>query len=292
MILLRELSSATRTPPTRPRKPSTHLVEEARAAVLQATSTPRRTSMWRSSPPTPAARSSWSASPIPFAARRHYLLTFDNHNSVNGIREFARARGAEVTYIPVCLPDIARGRERAWPSCLDRARPGGHNLFAFPAQSNFSGVQHPLDWIEQAHAKGWDGSAGCGRLCAHQPPRPQPLETGLRAALVLQDVRLSDRRWLPAGAAKRRWPGCTGRGSPAAPSPSPRCRATSTTWASGEMGFEDGTLNYLAPARSRRSGCGTSQSVGMDTDPRAGALPDRLAARPPAIRAASQWPAR
>ena len=26
-----------------------------------------------------------------------YLLTFDNHNSVNGIREFAHARGAEVT---------------------------------------------------------------------------------------------------------------------------------------------------------------------------------------------------
>ena len=31
-----------------------------------------------------------------------------------------------------------------------------HNLFAYPAQSNFSGVQHPLDWIEQAHAHGWD----------------------------------------------------------------------------------------------------------------------------------------
>src|SRR5690606_16010385 len=35
-----------------------------------------------------------------------YLLTFDNHNSVNGIREFAHARGAEVTDIPVMLPDI------------------------------------------------------------------------------------------------------------------------------------------------------------------------------------------
>jgi selenocysteine lyase/cysteine desulfurase len=31
-----------------------------------------------------------------------------------------------------------------------------HNLFAYPAQSNFSGVQHPLEWIEQAHAHGWD----------------------------------------------------------------------------------------------------------------------------------------
>ena len=32
----------------------------------------------------------------------------------------------------------------------------GHNLFAYPAQSNFSGVQHPLEWIAQAQAQGWD----------------------------------------------------------------------------------------------------------------------------------------
>ena len=84
-----------------------------------------------------------------------YLLTFDNHNSVNGIREFAHARGAEVTYIPVALPDM-----RADASGLSRelARPSkaGHNLFAYPAQSNFSSVQHPLEWIEQAHQHGWD----------------------------------------------------------------------------------------------------------------------------------------
>ena len=29
----------------------------------------------------------------PFEAGSHYLLTFDNHNSVNGIREFAHATG-------------------------------------------------------------------------------------------------------------------------------------------------------------------------------------------------------
>jgi len=84
-----------------------------------------------------------------------YLLTFDNHNSVNGIREFAHARCADVTYIPIALPDM-----RVDASHLDRelARPskGGHNLFAYPAQSNFSSVTHPLDWIEQAHKNGWD----------------------------------------------------------------------------------------------------------------------------------------
>jgi molybdenum cofactor sulfurtransferase len=29
-------------------------------------------------------------------------------------------------------------------------------LFAYPAQSNFSSVQHPLEWIDRAHSKGWD----------------------------------------------------------------------------------------------------------------------------------------
>jgi selenocysteine lyase/cysteine desulfurase len=44
----------------------------------------------------------------PFGAGDHFLLTFDNHNSVNGIREFARSRGATVTYIPVLLRTCAR----------------------------------------------------------------------------------------------------------------------------------------------------------------------------------------
>jgi molybdenum cofactor sulfurtransferase len=91
----------------------------------------------------------------PFAKGGHYLLTFDNHNSVNGIREFAHARGAEVTYIPVRLPDM-RVDAAAFDEYLRRGQKGEHNLFAYPAQSNFSSVQHPLEWIEKAHAAGWD----------------------------------------------------------------------------------------------------------------------------------------
>jgi selenocysteine lyase/cysteine desulfurase len=78
-----------------------------------------------------------------------------NHNSVNGIREFARAKGAAFTYLPVVPPDL-----RVDPATLDdylnQANPAGHNLFAYPAQSNFSGVKHPLEWIARAQAKGWD----------------------------------------------------------------------------------------------------------------------------------------
>ncbi|MFZ0545470.1 MAG: aminotransferase class V-fold PLP-dependent enzyme [Candidatus Promineifilaceae bacterium] len=91
----------------------------------------------------------------PFGPEDHYLLTFDNHNSVNGIREFARAKGAAFAYVPLTRPDLridqARLRE-LW----ETADPDHNNLFAYPAQSNFSGVKHPLELIEQAHERGWD----------------------------------------------------------------------------------------------------------------------------------------
>lgn len=91
----------------------------------------------------------------PFRPGDRFLLTFDNHNSVNGIREFARARGAETTYVPSVAPEL-RVDESLLPRYLTEVGGDHHNLFAYPAQSNFSGVQHPLDWIEQAHAHGWE----------------------------------------------------------------------------------------------------------------------------------------
>ena len=91
----------------------------------------------------------------PFGPGSRYLLTFDNHNSVNGIREFAHARLAEVVYIPLALPDmrVDEAMLDAHLGRIDRSKP---SLFAYPAQSNFSSVQHPLQWIERAHDLGWD----------------------------------------------------------------------------------------------------------------------------------------
>ena len=91
----------------------------------------------------------------PFAPGDQFLLTFDNHNSVNGIREFDRAHGARTVYLPMVPPDL-RADEAALERALESATPGRHNLFAFPAQSNFSGVQHPLEWIARAQARGFD----------------------------------------------------------------------------------------------------------------------------------------
>ena len=91
----------------------------------------------------------------PFGSDSHYLLTFDNHNSVNGIREFARRHDSAITYVPLTLPEM-RVDGDVLREYFKLARPGGANLFAYPAQSNFSGVQHPLEWISQAQAMGWD----------------------------------------------------------------------------------------------------------------------------------------
>jgi molybdenum cofactor sulfurtransferase len=91
----------------------------------------------------------------PFGKDCHYLLTFDNHNSVNGIREYAHAKGADVTYIPLTLPDM-RVDEKILEAQLEQGKNACANLFAYPAQSNFSSVQHPLAWIDKAHNMGWD----------------------------------------------------------------------------------------------------------------------------------------
>lgn len=131
----------------------THLVERARRHVLD---------YFNASPEEYVAIFTPNASgalklvgeAYPFAAGDRYLLTADNHNSVNGIREFAWARGATATYVPVVAPAL-RVDEDALLAHLDQTEPERRHLFAYPAQSNFSGVQHPLEWIEPAQARGW-----------------------------------------------------------------------------------------------------------------------------------------
>jgi molybdenum cofactor sulfurtransferase len=133
---------------------STELVERARARVLEffnasdeeyvAIFTPNATGALR-----------LVGEAYPFHAGDRFLLTFDNHNSVNGIREFARARGADTTYVPSVAPDL-RVDEGLLPRYLSDTAGEHHNLLAYPAQSNFSGVQHPLEWIAQAQSHGWD----------------------------------------------------------------------------------------------------------------------------------------
>ena len=83
-----------------------------------------------------------------FSPATSYVLSADNHNSVNGIREYARRGGADVRVLP--LDDELR---------LDRPLDHlgyGPGLLAFPAQSNFSGVRHPLTLVAAAQSRGFD----------------------------------------------------------------------------------------------------------------------------------------
>jgi molybdenum cofactor sulfurtransferase len=140
---------------------STRLVEQARTSVLEFFNAPPEEYVVIFTANASGALKLVGES-FPFGHGDHYLLTFDNHNSVNGIREFARVHGAEIQYVPLILPDM-RVDEDQLSRYLERRRLGGNNLFAFPAQSNFSGVQHPLEWIGRAHEMGWsvllDGAA-------------------------------------------------------------------------------------------------------------------------------------
>ncbi len=91
----------------------------------------------------------------PFDDGSHFLLPFDNHNSVNGIREYARAKGAGVTYSPLTIEDLRFDRS-ALSGYLHAFRDARHKLFAYPAQSNVSGVKHSLKWVKEARELGWD----------------------------------------------------------------------------------------------------------------------------------------
>jgi selenocysteine lyase/cysteine desulfurase len=87
------------------------------------------------------------AEAFPFARASRLVLTADNHNSVNGLR--LAARGAAVEYVP--LDRNLRSEDPA-PWLRKTAKP---SLFAYPAQSNFSGVRHPLEWVRAAQASGY-----------------------------------------------------------------------------------------------------------------------------------------
>ncbi len=178
----------------------------------------------------------------PFEPGDRFLLTFDNHNSVNGIREFDRAHGAETAYVPVVPPEM-QVDEATLDEYLATARPGGHNLFAYPAQSNFSGVQHPLEWIERAQARGWD--------------------VLLDAAAFVGTSRLDLGRWRPdyvavsfykmfgyptgVGVLIARWPALRKLHRPwfaGGTITVASVQADTHVLASGAAAFEDGTLDY------------------------------------------------
>jgi molybdenum cofactor sulfurtransferase len=199
----------------------------------------------------------------PFTPGGRLLLTADNHNSVNGIREFARAKGVEAEYVPLTMPELRIDLDRVRAGLQGRPWGDPRRLFAFPAQSNFTGVKHPLELIELAHERGWDvlldaaAFVPTNRLDLSQVTpefvcvsfyKMFGYPTGVGCLLVRNSILPAlQRPWFAGGTVN--FATVQGR----AHILSPR-----------EAGFEDGTLNYLGiPAVD--VGLRHLQSIGIDT---------------------------
>ncbi|MCC6725452.1 MAG: aminotransferase class V-fold PLP-dependent enzyme [Saprospiraceae bacterium] len=91
----------------------------------------------------------------PFCEGSQFLLTADNHNSVNGIREYCQSKGGHYNYCPLHYEDLTID-ETSLDEMLRQHPESKHKLLAFPAQSNVSGVKHPLSWVAKAQSLGWD----------------------------------------------------------------------------------------------------------------------------------------
>lgn len=127
-----------------PSRASTEIIERARARVLRFFDVDASTHAVIFTANTSAAIKLVAES-YPFGPRSALILSADNHNSINGMREIARRAGADVRTMP--LDDELR---------LIGEPTDGAGLFAFPAQSNFSGVLHPLTLVDAAKARGLD----------------------------------------------------------------------------------------------------------------------------------------
>ncbi|MDZ4170062.1 MAG: aminotransferase class V-fold PLP-dependent enzyme [Coriobacteriia bacterium] len=197
----------------------------------------------------------------PFSDDSCYMISFDNHNSVNGIREYAHRAGAMVSYLSVHKPelrldDVVVAREITRPAC-------GNRLFAYPAQSNFSGVKHSLDWVDLARRRGWDVLLDCAAFAPTNrldlsvvKPDYVPLSfykmfgypTGV-GALVARHEALAKlcRPWFAGGTITLA-----------------SVQSGQHQLAPGHTGFEDGTVDYLGlPAVTL--GLAHLAAVGMDS---------------------------
>jgi selenocysteine lyase/cysteine desulfurase len=240
---------------------SAELVEAARQAIREFLGAPREEYLCVLTANASAALRLVGES-YPFAPGGALALTADNHNSVNGIREFARRQGARLRYVPVTAPELRV--DRAALSRVLHARPAGNGarrLLAFPAQSNFSGVRHDLDMVAEARAAGWDilvdaaAYAPTSGFDAHLVApdfaafsiyKITGYPTGVGCLLIRRDrAGLLRRPWFAGGTVTIASVG--GDGHYLQP---------------GEAGFEDGTVDYLSlPAVT--AGLAHIQRVGL-----------------------------
>ncbi|KAJ6445262.1 cysteine desulfurase [Purpureocillium lavendulum] len=188
----------------------------------------------------------------PFRKGSKLVLSSDNHNSVIGLREFAGRAGSRTSYVPVQAPDLriatsaittALPRRKNWR--LKKSSSARRGLFAYPAQSNFSGVRHPLSWVSLAQERGYDVLLD---VAAYLPTCALDLSTVRPDFVILSWYKLFG---FPTGVgcliarhdamARLRRPYFAGGTVEAV--------TIGVPWhkmAANESAYEDGTLNYLS----------------------------------------------
>ena len=222
---------------------STSLVEQTRAAVLRYFNASADEYAVIFTPNATGACHLVGES-YPFGRRSRLILTADNHNSVNGLREYAAKGGARVAYVGMNGSDL-RISEHALLGAIGRGHGSRPGLLAYPAQSNFSGVRHPLSWVARAQAAGYDVLLDAAAfvptsrldLSAVRPEfvalswyKMFGFPTGVGCLLARRDALERLRRpWFSGGTIRGvsvagRWHELLG----------------------DEAGFEDGTVNYLS----------------------------------------------
>ncbi len=193
----------------------------------------------------------------PFGPEAPLVLSADNHNSVNGMRRFAQRGGAPVHYLPL----DAELRLAATPADLAPVAQG-RGLFAFPAQSNFSGVRHPTAWIGAARERGYDVLLDAAAYVPTNPLRLRELmpefvvvslykvlgyPTGVGALIARTDaLERLERPWFAGGTVEY----------VRVATPDYRLKA-------GAEAFEDGTPDFLALAAVEH-GLEFVREVGVD----------------------------
>lgn len=195
----------------------------------------------------------------PWTPENCLVYTADVHNSALGLRELARLVKTESRAVAL-RPDLRVDTADVLLT-LNRC-PDRDGLFVYPAQCNFSGVQHPLDWIEEAHILGWrvllDAAAyaGTNRLDLSAYPADYVAvswykifgyPTGIGSLVVTHEALAALEPPTHAG-------GTT------------RAASVAADWyhlVPGVEGFEAGTVNYLAmPAVA--AGCEFITSIGIE----------------------------
>ncbi len=194
-----------------------------------------------------------------FQAGSRLLLTADNHNSINGIREYAAGKNAAIEYLAL-NPDLSLFKLEDKLNANDPIK--FPSLFAYPAQSNFSGIQYSLDLVHKAQSLGYQvlldaaAFAPSNRLSLSDYPadfvcisfyKMFGYPTGI-GALIARKSRLNklNRPWFSGGTVEYA-------------STQHRMHQLSP----GAAAYEDGTLNF-ASAQAVSHGLNFLNRIGID----------------------------